>query len=161
MKSIIFSLTLLLVAGSTALACPDAGKVFLEYKGNKVGYVDEYNAKLVVLEGYSLEFLNTKGSDEEDGADIIDDTGAWVWLCDQRSGIDDQYRSERVFCSDMKKDVDGAYVLDSWYYGLRDFHISVTSDSDDKVSLVYKVEEANIDPNQPRARGGCGRTVSL
>ncbi|MCB9024804.1 MAG: hypothetical protein H6625_00670 [Bdellovibrionaceae bacterium] len=74
MKSIIFSLTLLLVAGSTALACPDAGKVFLEYKGNKVGYVDEYNAKLVVLEGYSLEFLNTKGSDE-DGADPVTTQG--------------------------------------------------------------------------------------
>ncbi|MCB9024803.1 MAG: hypothetical protein H6625_00665 [Bdellovibrionaceae bacterium] len=80
-------------------------------------------------------------------------------MASQRSGIDDQYRSERVFCSDMKKDVDGAYVLDSWYYGLRDFHISVTSDSDDKVSLVYKGRGSKYRPgiNPILTSDGCGK----
>ncbi len=89
---------------------------------------------------------------------MLDDNGDWKWICDERD-INATFRAERPFCHDLKVE-DGAVLIPTNFYGVRDFHVSLKKNSEPNRLIVFRVDEANLDPNQPMARGmGCGRTV--
>ena len=90
---------------------------------------------------------------------MLDIPGGWVWICDERSSFADTFMSDRPLCHNLARNESGAYRL-TRFLGVRDFHISLKKAYEPNSLIVFKVEGANINPDQPKARGfGCGETV--
>jgi hypothetical protein len=150
MKTIIGVLFL----SNVALACPGYGTYSLEVDGKIVAVVDSLEATLEVNDGVNVEFVTSKLSADSDGADVLDDNGDWKWVCDNRPNMAPNFRAEREYCSAVQV-APGKYSLP---IGLRDVNVSVNVEGQ---ASVFKVVNANIDPNQPRGRGmgGCGTVI--
>jgi hypothetical protein len=142
---------------STALACPGAGTISLTFKGQPVAIISEYDATLSVTEGYDLGFLTTKPSNISGGG-VLNHSINWQWICNDYASTDSYGVKIPTTCRDLTKSSTGAYSLPE---GERDFTVFIrrTGDTEFATAIGFRVTNANIDPKQPRARGGCGREI--
>lgn len=159
MKTSLLAFGLIGLLSLPAFACPGAGMISFELDGETVAVMDEYDALLTISEGYSLRFLNSKPSNASGGIGMIDSSEvAWSWICDERDLTNTKFRAERAFCHDLYINEDGAYILSEDLYGTRDYHVSlIKNGSTSEMPLVFRIDGAFVDPEQGRARGGCGK----